>query len=58
MSDGPEKTLKMRKGWQEVARCARLDAYDVGEVSRKSFESLMQDWLAEVPPELAERSPS
>jgi hypothetical protein len=52
MSDGPEKTLKMRKGWQEVAKCARLDAYDVDEVSRKISEALKQDWNAEISSEL------
>ena len=52
MSDGPEKTLKMRKGWQEVAKCARLDAYDEGEVSRKVSEALNQDWDAEISSEL------
>jgi hypothetical protein len=52
MSDGPEKTLKTRKGWQEVAKCARLDAYDEGEVSRKVSGALKQDWDAEVSSDL------
>ena len=55
MSDGPEKTLKMRKSWRrEVAKeaHARLEAYEAGDVSRKVFEALRQDWNAEIPSEL------
>ncbi len=47
MSDGPEKTLKMPKGWREVAKCARLDAYEGAEVSRKMVEAVKEDWDAE-----------
>ena len=49
MSDGPEK---MRKSWREVAKCARLETYEEGDVSRKVFEALRQDWNAEIPSEL------
>lgn len=52
MSDGPHRTLNMRKGWREVAKRAGNNAYVPDEICQQLPAALGQDWRAEVPAKL------
>src|SRR5258708_58653 len=52
MSDGPHRTLSMRRGWRHVAKCAGNDAYRPEEIGQWLLAALARDWHAEVPPKL------
>lgn len=52
MSDGPHKSLDMRRGWKQVAERADKNAYALEEVCDAVTKALEQDWHAEVPENL------
>lgn len=52
MSDGPYKSLKMRRGWKEFANCADKNAFAPEEISDALFWALEQDCRAEIPASL------
>ena len=48
MSDGPHRSLNMRRGWKQLAEHADNSAFSVEEVGDTLQEALRQDWLKEV----------
>ena len=48
MSDGPHRTLPMRKGWKELARRADRRAFDVDDMCDALIPALADDWKHEV----------
>ena len=52
MSDGPHKSLNMRRGWKQFAERADKKAYAAEEVCDAMPKALEQDWRAEVPDNL------
>lgn len=52
MSDGPHRTLEMRKGWRKVAGCAFNGASSTEEVCELLPPAIADDWRREVPSEL------
>ena len=52
MTDGPHKSLSMRRAWKHVAERADRPAFTPDEVCEKLVVALQQDWKAEVPPDL------
>ena len=52
MTDGPHKSLSMRRTWQHVAERADRAAFTPDEVCEKLVLALHQDWKAEVPLDL------
>lgn len=55
MSDGPHRSLNMRRGWKRFAERADKAAYSANEVSAALPNALAQDWRAEIPPVLCKR---
>ena len=53
MSDGPHKSLNMRRGWKQFAERADKKAYAPEEVCDAIPKALEQDWRAEVPDRLS-----
>ena len=51
MSDGPHKSLPMRRPWQRVAERADKRSYTAQEISRALEPALEHDWRKEVRPE-------
>lgn len=49
MSDGPHKSLNMRRGWKRLMDRARNLAFDSSEVAEAWCEALQDDWRTEVP---------
>ena len=49
MSDGPHRSLKMRRGWKQLAKRADKKAFAPEEVRDAFPVALEQDWRAEVP---------
>ena len=52
MSDGPHRSLNMRRGWKRFAKRADKEAYAPEEVCDAIPAALEQDWRAEVSPNL------
>lgn len=52
MSDGPHRSLPMRKAWKELAKRADQKAYDLAQVSEAVPYALASDWRNEVSPAL------
>lgn len=55
MSDGPHRSLNMRRGWKRFAERADKKAYAVDEVCAALPKALEQDWRAEIPKSLCKR---
>ena len=51
MSDGPHKSLQMRRGWKRVAECGDNRAFAPEEVRAALIPALEQDCHAEISPE-------
>lgn len=54
MSDGPHRSLPMRKGWKAVAERADKSAYEPKEICEALAPALAEDWQIEVPSALIE----
>lgn len=52
MSDGPHRSLPMRRGWRRVAECGDNQAFAPDEVSEAIIPALEQDCRAEMPEQL------
>ena len=52
MSDGPHRSLNMRRGWKRFAERADKEAFAPEEVCDAIPAALEQDWRAEVSPNL------
>lgn len=52
MSDGPHRSLPMRKAWKELAKRADKKTYDLAQVSEAVPYALTSDWKSEVSPAL------
>jgi hypothetical protein len=48
MSDGPHRTLPLRRKWKIVTERADVEAYSAGEVAEALCPALASDWRAEV----------
>jgi hypothetical protein len=55
MSDGPHRSLPMRRGWKRVAEWADNPAFEVGEVSNAIVPALDQDCKGEMSQEFLSR---
>lgn len=55
MSDGPHRSLNIRRGWKRLAECAGNTAFDDGERREALAAALEADWRAEVPDGLVRR---
>jgi hypothetical protein len=51
MSDGPHKSLPMRRSWKRVAECGDNRAFTREEISRAIIPALEQDCNSEIAPE-------
>lgn len=51
MSDGPHRSLSMRRGWKKVANYASNSASVVEDVSAEVVEALKKDWQKEINPD-------
>ena len=49
MSDGPHRSLNMRRGWKRLAESAANIAFDDRETRDALAEALRRDWVDEVP---------
>jgi hypothetical protein len=49
MSDGPHKSLNMRRGWKRLAERADKNAYALDELCEAIPRALEEDWRVEVP---------
>lgn len=54
MSDGPHKSLAMRRGWKKVAECGDNQAYAPEEVSQRIVPALEDDCRLELGPGLVD----
>ena len=54
MSDGPHRSLPMRRGWKRVAESADNEAFGSDEIRDAIPPALEQDCRAEMPPEFVE----
>jgi len=52
MSDGPHRSLPMRRAWKELAKRADKRTYDATEVQEALRHALASDWKNEVSPAL------
>jgi hypothetical protein len=52
MSDGPHRSLPMRRGWKRVAECGDNRAFAPEEVAEAIIPALEQDCRAEMPEQL------
>jgi hypothetical protein len=52
MSDGPHRSLPMRRAWKEVAKRADKRTYDATQVQEAVLSALAKDWKNEVSPAL------
>lgn len=55
MSDGPHRSLNMRKCWKELARLADTPAFTVEEITPQLVRALSEDWREEVSDSLLAR---
>ena len=51
MSDGPHRSLPMRRGWKKVAECGANHAFEPEQVSECIAPALEDDYRAEMSPE-------
>lgn len=51
MTDGPYKSLKMKKEWKELARKAETEAHSLDEIRESLEAALKKDWRDEIPRE-------
>lgn len=51
MSDGPHRSLNMRRWWRELARRADQSAFDISEVSDAMIPAIERELFAEVTPD-------
>src|SRR5713101_9857445 len=51
MSDGPHRSLPMRKGWKRVAESADNDAFGTDEIRDAILPALEEDCRGEISPE-------
>ncbi len=49
MSDGPHRSLPMRKAWKDLAKCADQRTYEPEQVREAALHALSSDWKKEVP---------
>ena len=52
MSDGPHRSLDMRRGWKQLSERADNKAFAPEEVQKALPQALEQDWHAEIPQSL------
>jgi hypothetical protein len=52
MSDGPHRSLPMRRAWKELAKRADKKTYDLDQVREAVPQALANDWRNEVSPAL------
>jgi hypothetical protein len=52
MSDGPHKSLNMRRGWKKLAERAANHVFEPAEISNAVIPALVQDWRVETPAKL------
>ena len=52
MTDGPHKSLSMRRAWKHVAERVDRPAFTPDEVCEELERALQQDWKAEIPLDL------
>jgi hypothetical protein len=50
MSDGPHRSLPMRRGWKKVAECGANHAFAPEQVSQRIAPALEEDCRDELPP--------
>src|SRR5689334_18288547 len=55
MSDGPHRSLPMRRGWQRVAESAANEAFGSDEIRDAIAPALEQDCRGEMPREFIDR---
>lgn len=55
MSDGPHRSLPMRKGWKRVAESADNEAFSAGEVCEAIVPALEEDCRGEIPREFIQK---
>jgi len=55
MSDGPYRSLNMRRGWRQLAKRAGNGAYTPDRIRNAVILALAQDWRADVSDALAGR---
>lgn len=48
MSDGPHKSLNMKRHWRKLAQCAQIDAYNGAEVRDAMRDALKSDFKNEI----------
>lgn len=53
MSDGPHRSLNMRRGWKRLAERAANHAFEPAEICNAVIPALAQDWRKEIPADLA-----
>ena len=49
MSDGPHRSLPMRRAWKHLAKCADQRTYEAEQVREAALHALSSDWKKEVP---------
>lgn len=49
MSDGPHRSLPLRRGWKRTAQRADTPSYEAAEVRLAASGALEEDWRSEVP---------
>lgn len=52
MSDGPYKSLPMKRSWRRAAKCAYKEAFSQDEITDSVSRAVHADWRAEVRPAL------
>jgi len=48
MSDGPHRSLPMRKAWKDLAKCAEQPTYAPEQVCEAALRALSGDWKKEI----------
>ena len=51
MSDGPHRSLPMRRAWKKVAEWADNANFDRIEVAERLFQAIVKDFQKDIPPE-------
>ena len=49
MSDGPHRSLPMRRGWKKVAEYADKNAFTLNDLQEAVIVALGKDWRADIP---------
>ena len=55
MSDGPHRSLNMRRGWKQLAKCADNIAFSTEEIRNALSSALADDWREEVPGDICQQ---